>query len=54
MRVIKKGEKLDEKEFKKTCYKCRTTFLYFEKETEVDREGRYIKCPECNAFIKHP
>ena len=50
MRIIKEGN-ITPKETKKTCFKCKTKFTFFESEIECDREGRYVKCPICKAFI---
>ena len=48
--IIKKKE-LKIKEIKKTCYKCKTKFSYNDSDVESDRDGRYVKCPSCGAFI---
>lgn len=50
MKIIKKG-KIKIREKKKTCYECRTKFSYTSMDVEIDRDGNYIKCPICKAFI---
>jgi len=50
MKIIKEIKPI-EKEIKKTCYKCKTKFTYTQSDTESDRDGKYVKCPSCNAFI---
>lgn len=39
------------KETKKTCCKCKTKLAYIESDVKQDRDGKYINCPVCNAFI---
>ena len=50
MRIIKVGE-LKPKTINETCHKCDTEFKYEQKDVEQDRDGRYVKCPVCKAFI---
>lgn len=50
MKIIKLG-KIEDKEKKETCYKCKTKFSYSRSDTQEDREGKYVKCPLCDAFI---
>lgn len=52
MRIIKEeGREVEEKETNKSCYKCLTKFAYLSSDIEVDRDGRYVRCPHCKAFI---
>ena len=51
MRIIRQG-KIPTDERKKTCKKCNTLFAYFPKDIFRDqRDGDYVKCPLCKAFI---
>ncbi len=50
MKIIKKGEK-KEKEYIKTCSGCKTKFSYKNRDIETDRDGSYVICPVCKAFI---
>lgn len=50
MKIIKRG-KPKKKEKKKTCHECKTVFLYKESDINVDRDGIYVICPVCKAFI---
>lgn len=50
MKIIKKVKPV-EKETKKTCYKCKTKFAYTKSDIKADRDGDYVECPSCKAFI---
>lgn len=50
MKIIKEGKQV-EKEIKKTCHKCKTKFAYTQSDTKTDRDGKYVNCPSCKAFI---
>lgn len=51
MRIIKQGKKPSE-EKEKTCGKCKTIFAYVPADVNPDwRDGDYVKCPTCGAFI---
>jgi DNA-directed RNA polymerase subunit M/transcription elongation factor TFIIS len=50
MKILKKVKPV-EKEVKKTCGKCKTKFSYTQSDTETDRDGKFVKCPTCKAFI---
>ena len=52
MKIIKKGKLPSTKEIKKTCYNCSTKFTYTQKDINTDvRDGNYVNCPLCKAFI---
>lgn len=51
MRIIKQG-KLPNPEVTQTCHKCNTKFAYTKEDVHYDhRDGNYVKCPTCGAFI---
>ena len=51
MKIIKEGE-VKPKETKKTCSKCKTKFSFINKDIKPDwRDGDYVNCPKCGAFI---
>lgn len=50
MRVLKSG-KVELREVYKTCLPCGAEFAYVPADIKADREGRYINCPCCGAFI---
>lgn len=50
MNILKRGKIVD-KETITTCYKCKTEFSYINSDTDCDRDGYYVKCPVCEAFI---
>ena len=51
MKIIKRG-KLKIDEVVHHCRKCDTAFSYSRKDEIIDnREGNYILCPLCGAFI---
>lgn len=51
MRVIKEGTK-KLVEVKEICHKCDTKFAYTPADIQVDsRDGDYVVCPICKAFI---
>lgn len=50
MRVIEQKQNV-EKEVKKTCYKCKSKLAYKQSDVKIDRDGKYIECPSCFAYI---
>lgn len=50
MRIIKRGEE-DKKETEITCHRCKTIFAYVTRDTKADRDGYYVECPLCDAFV---
>ncbi len=51
MKIIERNEP-EEKETKKTCYKCKSKFSYVPSDIQYDfRDGDYVICPVCKAFI---
>ena len=51
MKIIKEGE-VKSKETKKTCSKCKTKFSFTSDDINPDwRDGDYVICPKCGAFI---
>ncbi len=51
MRIIEKIEPV-EKETKEKCGKCKTRFAYTQSDIKPDfRDGNYVVCPSCGAFI---
>lgn len=50
MKIIKLGS-VKPKEIKKTCSKCKTKFSFEPSDVKMDRDGDYVNCPGCNAFI---
>lgn len=51
MKIIKEG-KVKPKETKKTCSKCKTKFSFVKEDIKPDsRDGDYVICPKCGAFI---
>lgn len=51
MKIIKEGD-VKLKETKKTCYKCKTNFSFTDNDIKLDwRDGDYVNCPKCGAFI---
>lgn len=51
MKIIKHCE-IKPKQIKKTCYKCKTKFSYISDDIKPDfRDGDYVNCPKCGAFI---
>ena len=51
MKIIKEGKKKEEKEVNTTCYKCEAVLSYSASDIQSDRDGRFVVCPCCNAFI---
>ena len=51
MRIIKEGS-LKEIEYRHTCHECRTVFAATIKDTNTDRDGQYVVCPLCGAFVE--
>lgn len=51
MKIIKEG-KIKIKETKKTCSNCKTKFSFTNEDIKPDtRDGDYVNCPKCKAFI---
>lgn len=51
MKIIKQGE-IKSKETKKTCRTCKTKFSFTKADIKPDwRDGDYVNCPQCGAFI---
>lgn len=51
MKIIKEGKK-EPKETKKTCSGCKTKFSFTNEDIKGDwRDGDYVICPTCGAFI---
>ena len=51
MKIIKEGE-IKPKETKKTCLTCKTKFSFTSEDVKPDfRDGDYVNCPKCGAFI---
>jgi predicted Zn finger-like uncharacterized protein len=50
MRIIEKKAYV-EPEVIETCHKCHTEFAYTRADIGSDRDGSYVKCPSCAAFI---
>ncbi len=50
MKIIKVG-KLAPNKIIKVCSKCETEFEYLQSDVKVDKDGRYVNCPVCGAFI---
>lgn len=52
MRIIKKGKLPEIKEKREVCHKCKTVFTYLPNDVKPDtRDGSYVVCPVCKAFI---
>jgi len=39
--------------YEKICGKCNTKFIYIADAIKHDRDGDYVICPSCGAFISH-
>jgi DNA-directed RNA polymerase subunit RPC12/RpoP len=50
MKIIKRG-KIKSEEHNEVCHKCSTEFTYVGLDIHRDREGNYVICPVCGAFI---
>lgn len=50
MKIIKEGN-VKPKETRKTCSKCKTKFSFTNEDIKTDRDGDYVNCPKCGAFI---
>ncbi len=50
MKIIKRG-KIKSKEHPKKCSRCNTEFTYIQSDIHSDRDGNYVMCPACPAFI---
>lgn len=51
MKILKVGNTSNINQVECTCGKCETVFIYNASDVNVDREGRYVKCPICKTFI---
>jgi len=53
MKIVTLGKKVKEedKEHKKSCNGCGCKFTYTQTDVKHDRDGYYVHCPQCNAFI---
>ena len=56
MKIIKLGKKAKQKMMPKkhTCDACYTEFEYDSSDVNMDRDGRYVICPNptCRVFIQ--
>lgn len=50
MKIIKVGN-LESKTYNEICYKCNSELQYEQKDIQSDRDGKYIVCPVCKAYI---
>lgn len=50
--VVRQGESTIPA-FERTCFKCGTEFIYISEAIKHDRDGDYVICPTCGAFIVH-
>lgn len=50
MKILKKG-KVKFAAWLFICEECGCKFLANESDREYDRDGDYVKCPTCKAFI---
>lgn len=50
MRIIKPGD-LKLIEVEKTCYNCKCEFAYNQNDIRGDRDGKFVKCPQCKKLI---
>ncbi len=50
MKIIKKGKKIPVSKMKE-CHYCGCVFEYDDFDIEIDRDGIYVKCPQCGKFI---
>lgn len=52
--IIQKGRLPEERHYRVECLKCKTVFRYQREDIRTDqRDGDYVKCPLCKAFINH-
>lgn len=50
--IIRKGQLPEEKPKKVECDRCKTIFTYTKEDVKPDqRDGDYVECPTCKAFI---
>ena len=50
-KIVKKPIKTDDKLVINKCSKCGCGFTFTKDDVERDRDGRYVTCPNCGAFI---
>lgn len=50
MKIIEEKQNV-EKVIKKTCHKCKSKLAYLPSDVKTDRDGKYIECPCCLAYI---
>ena len=50
MKIIKTGSNKP-KETKRKCLSCKTVFTFVSTDVKYDRDGSYVNCPCCKAFI---
>lgn len=50
MRIIKNG-RLKRQEWVFKCEDCGCKFIADENDCNADRDGDYVECPTCGAFI---
>lgn len=53
IKIIKVGE-IENKDIIRICYKCKTKFSYNINDVKPNRDGMYVSCPHCTAFLTHP
>jgi transcription elongation factor Elf1 len=51
MKIIKQVSAQIDLPKKKTCYGCKSVLEYTRVDIKSDRDGNYIVCPVCGAFI---
>jgi predicted Zn finger-like uncharacterized protein len=53
MKILKQGQ-VPNPTWIRTCSNCKTQFEYDRSDINSDqRDGDYVKCPCCKAFINH-
>ena len=50
-KIVSKPIKIDDKLVINKCSKCGCGFTFTKDDIESDRDGRYVTCPNCGAFI---
>lgn len=51
LKIIQRGNVTESKPKIDSCDKCKTKFEYDQSDIQRDRDGRYVVCPMCGAFI---
>ena len=51
MKIIKKGTRIFDKKCRHTCGRCGCVFEFDDCDLKMDRDGKYVICPFCGAFI---